>query len=71
MGASKKMYVTMLQEHYHEIPTELKLQFFKAEVIYDNDYELYKDDPMFKQLRKAKKKADKELKDWKFKQRHL
>lgn len=69
MGATKKMYVTMLEEHYHEIPTELKLQFIKAEVLFD-DYELYKDDPSFKQLRKAKKKADKELKDWKFKQRH-
>ena len=69
MGATSKMYVTMLEEHYHEIPTELKLKFIKAEVLFD-DYELYKDDPMFKQLRKAKKKADKDLKVWKFKQRH-
>ena len=69
MGASKLMFVTMREEEYHEIPTELKLQFVKAEVIFD-DYELYKNDPVFKQLRKAKKKADHDLKVWKFNQRH-
>jgi hypothetical protein len=69
MGASKLMFVTMREEEYYEIPMELKLNFIKSEVIFD-DYDTYKDDETFKQLRKAKKKADYDLKVWKFKQRH-
>ena len=69
MGKSKLMFVTMREAEYYEIPMELKLNFIKSEVIFD-DYDTYKDDETFKQLTKAKKKADYDLKVWKFKQRH-
>ena len=70
MGATKKMYVTMLEESYHEISMDLKQKFIKAEIIYDNDYELYRDNPTFQKLRKAKKKADHDLKEWKYNQKY-
>ena len=70
MGASKKLMVLMYEEEYADINPYLKERFIKAEVVFENEYDLYKDNPVFKQLYKAKKKADKDLKVWKFNQRH-
>jgi len=69
MGANKKFLVSMLESEYAEIPIELRLRFLSNKVIFD-DYEQYKDDAVFQQLYKAKKKAAKDLDEWKFKQRH-
>lgn len=69
MGASKLLFVTMREEEYLDIPMEMKQRFIKSEVIID-DYEDYKDNPFFKELTKAKRKADKDLKVWKFNQRN-
>ena len=69
MGASKKYMVSMMEQEYALIPSELRLRFLSDKVIFD-DYEQYKDDAVFQQLYKAKKKATKELDIWKFNQRH-
>ena len=59
----------MMEQEYALIPSELRLRFLSDKVIFD-DYEQYKDDAVFQQLYKAKKKATKELDIWKFNQRH-
>ena len=69
MGATKKYMVQMLEEEYLEIDFELRQKFISDKVIFD-DYAEYKDDKQFKVLYKAKKKADKDLRDWKYNQRH-
>ena len=69
MGASKKYMVSMMEQEYAEIPQHIRLRFLSDKVVFD-DYEEYKDDPMFKQLYKAKKKATKDLFNWKYDQRH-
>ena len=69
MGATKKYMVQMREEEYLEIDFELRQRFISDKVIFD-DYSEYKDNKQFKVLYKAKKKADKDLRDWKYNQRH-
>ena len=69
MGATKKYMVSMYEQEYAEIPIELRLRFLSDKVIFD-DYEEYKEDVVFQQLYKAKKKATKDLDKWKFDKRH-
>ena len=59
----------MLEREYMEIPSHTRLNFLSDRVMYD-DYELYKDDPVFQMLYRAKKKASDELYNWKFDQRN-
>ena len=69
MGASKKYFVTMLEREYMEIPSLTRNAFLSDKVVYD-DYDLYKDDEVFQQLYRAKRKAVKALDDWKYDQRN-
>ena len=69
MGKTKKYMVSMHEQDYALIPSELRLRFLSDKVIFD-DYDDYKDDAVFQQLYKAKKKATKDLDKWKFNQRH-
>jgi len=69
MGASKKYMVSMMEQEYAAIPIELRLRFLSDKVVFD-DYDKYKDNKVFQQLYKAKKKATKDLDNWKFDQRH-
>ena len=69
MGATKSWLIKMREQEFLDIPAHIKANFISEKVIYD-DYEQYKDDPTFKKLYKAKKKATKDLDDWKYNQRH-
>ena len=69
MGATKKYLIQMREEEYIDIPSHIRENFISDTVIYD-DYEQYKNDTTFKKLYKAKKKADKDLFNWKYDQRH-
>jgi hypothetical protein len=68
MGATKKWSVIMSDADYCEIPYEMRLRFPETKALFE-DYEIYKDNPIFKKLYKAKKKATKDLDIWKYEQR--
>jgi|AntAceMinimDraft_18_1070375.scaffolds.fasta_scaffold104069_2 hypothetical protein len=70
MGASKKTWMVLMEnEMYCNFPTNVRMNFIESEALYD-DYDLYKNDDVFQKLYKAKKKASKELREWKFNQRN-
>ena len=69
MGLTKKWMIQLHEQEYLEIPFELRQRFISEKVIYD-DYEIYKHDPEFRKLYKAKKKATEDLDKWKFRKRH-
>ena len=69
MGATKKYLIQMREKEYISINEDTRHRFISEKVIYD-DYDVYKDNDTFIQLYKEKKKATKNLDDWKFNQRH-
>ena len=62
----KQYRIIVDEEQYLKLPLELKL---KAVAFFD-DYDEHKDDPRFKVLLKALKKAKKNLEEYKFIKRH-
>lgn len=59
----------MREQEYCNTPAHIRHNFISDKVIYD-DYDEYKDDPVFQQLYRAKKKATKKLDDWKYNKRN-
>lgn len=49
---------------------DIPIQFRERATAIFNDYDEYKDNPIFKQLYKTYKKAKKDLETFKFNQRH-
>lgn len=66
MSAKKQWTITIEDSEYMEIPDWLR---DKARV-YFNDYEDYKDDPLFQALYKKYRKAREDLDIYKFNARH-
>ena len=69
MGATKTYVVIMKEQEYCDIPAHIRENFISDKVIYD-DYEEYKDNEVFQFLYRAKRKATKDLYNWKFDQRN-
>lgn len=69
MGATKTWSILLREKEYTELPFEFINRCIETKCFYD-DYNKYKDNKEFQKLYKAKKKANKELDNWKFKQRH-
>lgn len=70
MEEAKKLWmVKMSEELYTALPAELRAAFEWEKVIYD-DYNLYKDDPAFIKLNKAKREATKALDTYKWNKRY-
>jgi len=69
MGLTKSWLIKMTDESYREIPSEMRMQFISEKAVFD-DYNEYKDDPVFKKLYKAKKAATKALDKYRFDKRH-
>ena len=59
---AKEYYIRFSEDEYMSIPVP-----FRSRATYvDNDYEIYKDDEMYKILYKTYRKAKKALEDYKF-----
>ncbi len=65
----KKWFCTIPEEVYAMIPLDIRMRFLSAKVVFD-DHEEYKNDPLYKQLYSAKKKATTALDNYKYDKRH-
>ena len=63
---TKDYYIRFSESEYMEIPAK----FRSRATFIDNDYESYKEDPMFKAIYAKYKKIKKELETYKFNKRH-
>jgi len=66
MGASKEYFLIIREHEYLDVPE----QFRPRLTFQDNDYNLYKDNELFKAAYSKYKKAKKELEEIKFNLRH-
>lgn len=70
MEGSKEMFLRMREADYYNLPTDVRELFTYIEVRESNEYETHKDDPIYKALHKAKRKASKEVQDYLYDKRH-
>lgn len=70
MVGSKEMFLRMRQADYNNLPGDIRELFTYTEVREENEYQTHKDDPVYREFYKAKKKASKELQDYLFDKRH-
>ena len=69
MEGSKEWFIRMREETYASIPFEMRQRFISEKVVY-NDHHKYKDDPVYRELLSRKRKATKDLDDYKFNKRY-
>lgn len=66
MEGSKEFFLRLREEEYFDLPQYLR----EKATVYYNDYDLYKDDPMFIELSKKHSKAKKDIENYKYEKRH-
>ncbi len=66
MEGSKEFFLRLREEEYFDLPQHLR----EKATVYYNDYELYKDDPLFVSLNKKLSKAKKDVEVYKYEKRH-
>lgn len=70
MEGSKEYFLRMKEEDFNGLPPETRRLFTYVEIVERNEYQTHKDDPNYRKLRKAKKKASDNLKEYLFNKRH-
>ena len=67
---NKEVFIIASEEVFKLIPSEIRHKFKYIEFKEENEYEDNKTDEVYKQLYKAKKKANKEVSEYLFKKRN-
>lgn len=70
MGQSKEIFAIIREELFNEMPSEMRQSFTHIEVRESQEWETHRDDPIYSKLKKAEKKAKKELQEYLFNKRH-
>lgn len=71
MEGAKEYFLIMKEEHYNnQLTPFIRSLFSYTEVREENEYELHKEDENYLRLKKAEKKAKKELQEYLFNKRH-
>ena len=70
MKGSKEYFCIMQEQTFNDVPSELRMQFRNVEVKEVNEWETHKNDPVYLQLYKAKKKANENLRNYLYEKRH-
>lgn len=70
MSASKELFLIMREELFNELSPEFRSRISHIEVREANEWESNKDDPNYLKLKKAEKKAKKDLQEYLFNKRH-
>lgn len=70
MGMSGEMFLIMSETDFNELPSETISKFMHIEKRESNEYETHKDDENYVMLKKAEKKAKKQLQEYLFNKRH-
>jgi hypothetical protein len=70
MGAAKEVFLRMREDDFNELSNEARSLFTYVEVRESDEYELHKNDPYYLALKKAEKKAKKDVQTYLFNKRH-
>ncbi len=70
MIGNKEYFCIMKEEIFSKINSEVRMQFSNVEVKEVNEWETHKNDPVYLQLYKAKKKASENLRNYLYDKRH-
>jgi len=70
MGASKEMFLRMRSQDFDNLPNEIRGQFTYVELRESDEYEMNKEDKYYLSLKKAERKAKKDVQTYLFAKRH-
>lgn len=70
MGATKEVFMRMQLDHFNELPDMTRKNISYFEIREADEYELHKDDPNYILLKKAERKAKKDVQDYLYNKRH-
>lgn len=71
MGQSKEYFLIMQENEFNSLTEQQRGQFSHVEVKEVNEWEIHKNDAKYLALKKAERKAKKELQIYLFDKRHL
>lgn len=69
MGASKEIFMIMSEQQFNEMSEVERANLLYIEVRESNEYERHKDDNNYLTLKKAEKKAKKDLQEYLYQKR--
>lgn len=69
MGASKEIFMIMREEQFNAMTEQERANLLYIEVRESNEYERHKDDNNYLTLKKAEKKAKKDLQEYLYQKR--
>ncbi len=67
---SKEIFLRMREADYNDLPARIRNLFTYVEVREENEYDIHKDDHMYKVLYKEKRTAAKAVQDYLYDKRH-
>jgi len=70
MGASKQLFLIMSESLFEELTPEFRKKIYHIEVREANEWDDNKDDINYVKLKKAEKKAKKDVQEYLFNKRH-
>ena len=70
MGASKEMFLRMREDDFNALSNETRELFTYAEVREADEFEMNKEDKYYLSLKKAERKAKKDVQNYLFAKRH-
>jgi hypothetical protein len=70
MGASKEYFLRMRSEDFENLSNEARALFTYVELRESDEYEMHKEDKYYISLKKAERKAKKDVQTYLFNKRH-